>query len=434
MHMLDIIEKKRDGGKLNREEIVFFVRGCTEEIIPDYQIAALLMAVYLNGMDHDEAYHLTEAMAATGEQLDIALPGIKADKHSSGGVGDKTTLIVAPVVSCFDIFMPKMSGRGLGHTGGTIDKLEAIPGFTASLSAERFASVAKEAGFAVAGQTGNLAPADKKLYALRDVTGTVGSIPLIASSIMSKKLVSGNDILVLDVKVGSGAFMKTLEEARQLAKLMVQIGKRHGKKTAAVLSDMDKPLGYAVGNAIETAEAVQVLKSRRQDSDIERLSCVLAGQILKMAGKASSLREGENMARDAIRSGNAWGRFQRWAVLQGGDIEALEALENPCRASGHMDICAPDSGCITAMDCEAVGRAAMLTGAGREKKNDAIDPFAGLLILKKTGDCIEKGDVLAKVLYNGQRNEEEIKHRILQAYTIGEGSVKERPLIYEIIE
>jgi pyrimidine-nucleoside phosphorylase len=394
MYALDIILKKRNGIKLTREEIEYLVRGCTAGEIPDYQVAAFLMSVYFRKMDKDETLWLTEAMLHSGDVVDLSdIPGIKTDKHSTGGVGDKTTLVVAPIVASLGIPVAKMSGRGLGHTGGTIDKLESIPGFRTELSREEFINNVKEICLAVAGQTGNLAPADKKLYALRDVTGTVDNISLIASSIMSKKLASGADAIVLDVKIGSGAFMKTLEEAQLLAKAMVDIGKGAGRKMAALLTDMDRPLGFSIGNALEVSEAVEVLKGKGP-TDLRELSIELASNMLMPAGKGS-LDECRRLAENAITAGNAFNKLLEMVKRQGGDPETIEDTSKLPTAPIKREWKAEKTGYICKIHAEMLGMASLLLGAGRKTKNDTIDPSAGITLNKKTGDWVENGEPVA---------------------------------------
>lgn len=394
MHALDIIIKKRNGGKLTRQEIEYIVDGYTRDTIPDYQASAFLMAVFFRGMDDDETLWLTEAMLHSGDSVDLsAIPGIKADKHSTGGVGDKTTLIIGPIVAACGVPVAKMSGRGLGHTGGTIDKLEAIPGFRTNLTPEEFVGNVREIGLAVAGQTGNLAPADKKIYALRDVTGTVDNISLIAASIMSKKLASGADAIVLDVKTGSGAFMKTVEEAAALARKMVDIGRGAGKKMMALLTEMDRPLGLAIGNALEVSEALEILKGKGPQ-DLKDICIELAANMLMLGGKGpiDLCRE---MAVKAISGGAALKKFIEMVQKQGGDPTIAEDPSRLPQAPVKAEWKAEASGYIHSMQAEKLGMASLALGAGRRTKNDTIDPSAGIVLVKKTGDRIEKGEPLA---------------------------------------
>lgn len=397
MRMYDIIRKKRDGFSLNRKEIDFFIDGVTSGDIPDYQISALLMAIYLKGMSLTEATDLTLAIARSGEQVDLsAIDGVKADKHSTGGVGDKTTLIVAPIVAACGVKVAKMSGRGLGHTGGTIDKLESIPGVKTELSVCDFLCVVRENGLAVIGQSGDLAPADKKLYALRDVTATIDSPALIAASVMGKKLAAGADVIVLDVKTGSGAFMKTEEEAIALASYMVEIGKRAGKKTAALITDMSVPLGNAIGNTLEVKEALEVLQGKGP-SDLTELCYALSVAILEETyGK--SQKECEKMVTEVVSSGKAYAAFRDVVIAQGGDASYLEEPNRFPVAKYEFVVRAEQDGYICSMNTEEYGRASVLLGAGRNTKEDKIEATAGIRVLKKTGDFVRCGEEIA-VLY-----------------------------------
>ena len=433
MDFLELLRKKRDGGTLTKEELCFFANAAAKGSVPDYQLSAMLMAMYLNGLDARETADLTLAMAHSGDLADLSgIEGIKGDKHSTGGVGDKTTLIVAPVAAACGVKMAKMSGRGLGHTGGTIDKLEAIPGFQTALSRDRFMQIVNETGLCVVGAAGGLCPADKALYALRDVTETVSSIPLIPSSIMSKKLAGGADCIVLDVKCGSGAFMKTEEDARRLAGAMVDIGKRAGKRVAAVLTDMDLPLGTAVGNAVEVQEAVEVLRGKGPD-DLRKVSLTLASTLLRLVGKGS--REAcEAMAEDALKSGRALQAFERMVEAQGGDVNYIRdpSLFPPAKHSAVLP--AEQSGYLTAMDAEAIGRVCVLLGAGRHTKEDAIDPAAGLLIHKKTGDRVKQGEPLCTLLCEDEAKLPAAMEAYRRALTFGDAPPKAIPLILDIIE
>lgn len=394
MRMFDIIAKKRDGGTLSREELAFAVNGFVAGEIPDYQMSALLMAIYLRGMTHQETAQLTDLMARSGDMVDLsAIQGVKADKHSTGGVGDKTTLIIAPLAAACGVRIAKMSGRGLGHTGGTVDKIESVPGTRTDLSRQEFFDQVNRLGLAVIGQSGNLAPADKKIYALRDVTATISCVPLIASSIMSKKLAAGSDCILLDVKTGTGAFMKTLEGSLELAQAMVEIGRHNGRKVAALITDMDIPLGRAVGNSLEVAECVQVLRGQGP-KDLTDLCLRLAGEMLALAGQGSPEVCLEK-ARAALRDGSALRKMIEMFGAQGGDTSVLEDpsrfVLSPCR----KEIQAREEGFITAMDTEKVGIASVILGAGRLKKEDAIDYGAGILIHKKTGEAVRAGESLA---------------------------------------
>ena len=396
MRMYDLIQKKKQGKVLSPREIRFVVEGFTDGAIPDYQMSALLMAICLRGMNGEETAALTMAMARSGEMVDLSsLPGVKVDKHSTGGVGDKTTLVVAPLVAACGGVVAKMSGRGLGHTGGTVDKLEAIPGLRTDLSREEFFREVKENGLAVVGQSGNLAPADKKIYALRDVTATVDSIPLIASSIMSKKIAAGADAILLDVKAGSGAFMKDLDSAIALAGEMVAIGEAVGRRTVALVTDMDRPLGRAVGNALEVAEAAETLRGKGP-RDLTQVCLRLASEMLQLAGKGTA-EETAALVRQALDSGAAFQKLKGMVAAQGGDGSVLEDPRRFPPAAAVGEIAAPRDGWITAMDTEQVGIASMLLGAGRERKDSAIDPAAGILLLKKTGDRVEAGEPIARL-------------------------------------
>lgn len=391
MRMYDIIAKKRDGGTLNREEIAYAVNGYVAGEIPDYQMSALLMAIYLKGMTDEETALLTDVMAHSGDMVDLsAIPGIKVDKHSTGGVGDKTTLVVAPVVAACGIPVAKMSGRGLGHTGGTIDKLEAVPGTRTSLTQEEFFRQVREIGIAVIGQSGRIAVADKKIYALRDVTATVGCIPLIASSIMSKKLAAGSDAILLDVTVGDGAFMKNLEDAVELARLMVSIGTAHGRKMAALITDMDRPLGYQIGNALEVEESLDVLKGRGP-SDLTEVCLQLASNMLVLAGKGT-VDECRAMAQRTIDDGTAFCKCRQMFAAQGGDTACLDDPGKLRKAAYRYDLTARANGYILKNDVEKIGNASVLLGAGRLKKEDAIDSAAGIVMHKKLGSYVRSGD------------------------------------------
>ena len=393
----EIIAKKKTGAALSEDEISFFVEGYTAGRVPDYQAAALLMAICLRGMNDTEAAALTGAMMRSGDVMDLSDFGNHtADKHSTGGIGDKTTLIVAPIAACLGCVIPKMSGRGLGHTGGTVDKLEAIHGYRTVLSPEEFEKTVKKTGIAVIGQSGNLAPADKKLYALRDVTATVDSIPLIASSIMSKKLAAGAKSIVLDVKVGSGAFMKTAEEARRLARLMVDIGTAHGRRVLAVLSNMDMPLGAAVGNAVEVAEAVDVLRGRTGGA-LRTLSVTLAA-LLAEAACGIPRKEALKRAEEAIESGAAFKKMCEWIAAQGGNISVLENTALLPQARYTKTLTSDTDGYITAINAEEIGLTAVTIGAGRTVKEDTIDPSAGIIFKKNVGDRVKKGEAIATLL------------------------------------
>ncbi|WP_168119213.1 pyrimidine-nucleoside phosphorylase [Paenibacillus sp. HB172176] len=395
MRAVDLIRKKRDGGELEADEISFLIAGYNSGEIPDYQISAWAMAICFQGMTAEETAALTTAIVESGDQIDLsAIAGIKADKHSTGGVGDKTTLIVAPLVASLGLPVAKMSGRGLGHTGGTLDKLESIPGFRTVLDREAFVRQVNEIGIAVIGQSANLAPADKKLYALRDVTGTVESIPLIASSVMSKKLAAGSDAIMLDVKTGKGAFMKSLGEAEKLAQAMVSIGEQVGRRTAAIISDMNQPLGFAIGNSLEVKEAIETLKGKGPQ-DLTRLCVALAAHMLMLGGKFECFEEAEKTLMNQLLNGEALSKFKSFVKAQGGDDRIAERPELLPQAPFTMEVRSSSSGFIHAIDAELLGLSAMRLGAGRATKDDAIDYAVGVTLARKVGDEVQAGDVLA---------------------------------------
>ena len=430
MHMYDILNRKRLGKALTRDEIQFFVRGCTCGEIPNYQTAALLMAICIQGMDERETAELTLAMTHSGEMADLSrIPGRKADKHSTGGVGDKTTLIAGPLAAACGVTVAKMSGRGLGYTGGTIDKLEAIPGFSTSQTPERFAQIAGETGLCIVSQSGNLAPADKKLYALRDLTATVESIPLIASSIMSKKLASGAHKILLDVKFGSGAFMQQPEQAELLARTMVQIGNSLGRQTVAVLSSMEEPLGYAVGNSLEVQEAMDTLQGHGP-ADLTELCLTLSGQMIFLGQKAATAEQGYQMAAALLEQGAAWQKFEQLVNAQGGNLP-----QGLPQAQYQLAVCASQSGVVSGIDAKAIGHCSMLLGAGRESKHGAIDLSAGVLLRKKTNDTVKAGEQLAILHYNAayQQRAQEAALVLQQAYQIDNGPVQQSPLVWKIL-
>lgn len=432
MRMYDIIAKKRDGKELTPQEISFFIKGYTEGSIPDYQASALLMAIYFRGMTDRETVCLTEEMAKSGDSVDLSRLGdLSVDKHSTGGVGDKTTLIVAPIVAALGAKVTKMSGRGLGHTGGTVDKLESISGYKTSLSPENFLSQAEDIGIAVIGQSGNLTPADKKLYALRDVTATVDSIPLITSSIMSKKLAAGSKNIVLDVKVGSGAFMKTLADAEKLAENMVRIGKGCNRRVSALLTDMDSPLGTNIGNALEVKEAVSILKGE-SCGELYEVCIALASEMISLA-LCICYDEAEKRVREALESGAAFEKMIEWVKAQGGDERVLQNPELLPSAKFSMQVVSEGSGFVTAMNASEIGVAAMLLGAGRASKEDEIDSGAGIVLFKKVGDRVEKGEVLATLYTNSEQTLKEAQQRFLLSVNIGAEKPVEKPLIYKII-
>lgn len=433
MRMYDIIMKKRNGGELTGEEIRFFVEGYTRGEIPDYQASALMMAIYFRGMTQRETCELTMAMAHSGDMLDLsAVKGIKVDKHSTGGVGDKTSLALAPMVAACGIPVAKMSGRGLGHTGGTIDKLESFPGFTTALTTERFLENVNRIGIAIMGQTADLAPADKKLYALRDVTATVDQMSLIASSIMSKKLAAGADAIVLDVKTGSGAFMKREEDARALAGEMVNIGRNAGRKTVAVISDMDQPLGYAVGNALEVREAIETLMGRGPEDFVE-LCLTLGSRMLMAGGKADDEKTAVRLLKQAIEDGSALRKLAEFVEAQGGDSETVYHPERLPKAAIQRPVPAPEEGFVSHMECDEIGICSLILGGGRETKESAIDLSVGLVLQKKTGDCVKKGEPLAIIHANDENKAAEAEKRFLQACVIrGQAPVK-TPFIKAVI-
>lgn len=429
MDMVDIIEKKRDGGELTDEEITFVINGFTAGNIPDYQMSALLMAILFRNMTKREIFSLTRAMRDSGDIIDLSvIPGIKVDKHSSGGVGDKTTLAAAPIAAALGVPVAKMSGRGLGFTGGTIDKLESIPGLRTNLSVEQFVNQVREIGLAVTGQTGKIAPADKKIYALRDVTATVDSIPLIASSIMSKKLAAGTDAIVLDVKCGKGAFMRNEEAADFLARLMISIGEENGKKMAAVISGMDEPLGYAVGNSIEVAEAIDTLKGSGPE-DITELSVSIAGLMAYQGEKVSSPEEGVEKARAAIEDGSALMKLRQMILYQNGDDSVIDDPSILGIAAASVTVRSKLDGYVTAVDALKIGNASRHTGAGREEKGDAIDPTAGILLKKKVGDEVKKDEPLAVVYAADQDKAMAAADEAAAAFAIG----PEKPAVPNIV-
>ena len=434
MNMVDIITKKREGEELTPEEIHFFIDNYVKGSIPDYQASALLMAIYFRGLSRAETFALTEAMEFSGDVEDLSdLPGVKVDKHSTGGVGDKTTLVVAPVAAAAGVTVAKMSGRGLGFTGGTADKLEAIPGFRTRLEPEKFRRQLAELGLAVITQTGSITPADKKIYALRDVTGTVESPGLIASSIMSKKLAAGSDGIVLDVKCGSGALLKNLEEAENLAELMIDIGRNAGRKMVAVISDMSQPLGQAVGNALEVEEAVQVLKGGGPE-DLRQLCLELAGEMIWIGGRAKSFQEGKNIARKVLEDGSALEKFREMVRRQGGDDRIIEEPERMGSSRYSRDVFAERDGFIAEMAAQEIGRASQHLGAGRLRKEDEIDFTAGIRMHVRIGNFVKEGDVLATLYGADSRRLEEAETILEAAIRISSEPVAPPKLIKEIIQ
>ena len=432
MRMYDIIEKKKRSEALSEAEIRYFANGVASGEIPDYQAAALLMAICLRGMNEEETFFLTAAIAESGEQIDLSQFGeTTADKHSSGGVGDKTTLILAPIAASCGVTMAKMSGRGLGHTGGTVDKLESIRGYRTTLSPEEFCDLVKKNGIAVIGQSGNLAPADKKLYALRDVTATIDSVPLIASSIMGKKLAAGSKTIVLDVKYGSGGFMKTPEQATALAETMVRIGKQYGRRVAALITNMDVPLGNAVGNALEIKEAIEVLRGGGCPS-LRKLCLSLAATIVRLSLGLSE-EEATKRVTDALDTGKAFETFCRWIGGQGGDVSLCEHPENLPISPLSLDITADRAGYIFHMNAERVGESCVLLGAGRQTKDDVLDLGAGIILHKKAGDGVRVGEPIATLYASSKERLENAKKIFLSAITYAEEPPKMQPLIYKTV-
>ncbi|MCO6017020.1 pyrimidine-nucleoside phosphorylase [Carnobacterium divergens] len=432
MRMVDIIEKKRDGQELTKAEINFVITGYTNGTVPDYQMSALAMAIYFKDMTNQEITDLTMAMVESGEQIDLsAIHGIKVDKHSTGGVGDTTTLVLAPLVAAVGVPVAKMSGRGLGHTGGTIDKLEAIKGFNVEISNDEFIQLVNRDQVAVVGQSGDLAPADKKLYGLRDVTGTVDSIALIASSIMSKKIAAGADAIVLDVTTGDGAFMKNEKDAERLAKTMVQIGKLANRQTMAIISDMSQPLGLAIGNSLEVKEAIDALKGEGP-ADLMEMVYVLGSQMVVLAKKADTLEAARELLKEAIQSGAATTKFKEMIRNQGGDESIVDHPENLPQAEFVIELPAKESGYVSEMVADQLGIAAMLLGAGRRTKEDTIDYSVGLMLHKKVGDSVTAGEPLVTVYANSQTIDD-VKTKIYENIFITKEKVAEPTLIHQII-
>ena len=433
MRMYDLIMKKRNGESLSKEEIQYMVEGFTKGDIPDYQMSAMMMAIYFQGMNEEETVELTMAMAHSGEMLDLSgIEGRKVDKHSTGGVGDKTSLTLTPMVAACGLKVAKMSGRGLGHTGGTIDKLESFPGFSTGIDTDQFINQVNKVGVAIMGQTADLAPADKKLYALRDVTATVDNMSLIASSIMSKKLAAGADAIVLDVKTGSGAFMKSEEDAFALAKEMTSIGRGAGRDTYAVISDMDQPLGFAVGNILEVQEAIETLRGNGPEDFYEL--CLTLGSLMLVAGHlAKDKEEGRKMCEESISSGKALAKFKEFVEAQGGDGRFVDHPEEFPKAKIIEEIKAPKSGCIEHIECDEIGICSLILGGGRETKESEIDLTVGLVLTKKVGDQVKEGDTLAVIHANDREKLETAKERFLKAYTIADAPVEKKPFIKGIL-
>lgn len=433
MNFIDIIRKKRDGFELTKEEIEYFAFSAADDSVPDYQLSAMLMAMFLNGLNETETLNLTDAMARSGDMADLSeIEGIKGDKHSTGGVGDKTTLIVAPIVAECGVKVAKMSGRGLGYTGGTVDKLESIPGFRTSLSTDEFTDIVNRCGLCVAGQSGKLCPADKKLYGLRDVTATVDNIPLIASSIMSKKLAGGADCIVLDVKCGSGAFMKDEESAKLLAEKMVEIGRGAGRKIAALITDMDVPLGHNIGNSLEIIEAVETLKGNGPD-DLTGISILLAAKLLQLAGKGD-FDECKALAKSKIDDGSALKKLAEMVKLQGGNPDYICNTDLFPEAEFKYEITAWDSGYINHMNAEGIGSVCVELGAGRLRKEDKIDPSAGIILRKKTGDRVETGETVAVLYCSDEKMFDNAKRKFIDSVIIGIEETKKNDVLIDIVE
>jgi pyrimidine-nucleoside phosphorylase len=432
MRMVDLIEKKRDNLELTNEEIQFIIQGYTEGLIPDYQVSAFTMAVFFNGMTERETADLTMAMVESGDQINLSqIEGVKVDKHSTGGVGDTTTLVLGPLVAAVGVPVAKMSGRGLGHTGGTIDKLESVEGFHVEIENQEFIDLVNKNKIAVIGQSGNLTPADKKLYALRDVTASVDSIPLIAGSIMSKKIAAGADAIVLDVKTGAGAFMKTLDDSRELAKAMVQIGNNVGRSTMAIISDMSQPLGYAIGNALEVKEAIDTLKGEGPE-DLTELCLVLGSHMVYLAKKANTLEEARQLLENAISDGSALEKFKVFLSSQGGDASVVDDPSKLPQAKFVYELEAKEDGYVKEMVADEIGTAAMILGAGRATKESNIDLAVGLVLRKKIGDRVQKGDSLVTI-YSNFENVDEVKRTLYENITVSSEQTKAPVLVYEEI-
>ena len=438
MRIVDIIEKKRDGGELTREEIEALVLGYVQDQVPDYQVAAFLMAVVFRGMTDKETAIFTDVMMHSGDTVDLSsLKGVKVDKHSTGGVGDTTTLIVAPLVAACGGTVAKMSGRGLGHTGGTLDKLESIPGVDVEQPLDRFMDIVRENGLAVIGQSGNLVPADKKLYALRDVTGTIGSTPLIASSIMSKKLAAGSDAIVLDVKTGTGAFMHTVEDARKLASLMVRIGAHLGRRCEAIITDMNQPLGLAVGNALEVQEAVNVLSGLVSENEpLVEVSLLLGAHMLMLSGLAATQAEGKEKLLHALRSGAGLEKLRRMIYALGGDPTYISAekIKELCKVRRLVDVYPEKDGFLAGLAAEKIGVASQMLGAGRAKKEDRIDPAVGLIMHKRVGDILSVKEPFCTLYVNDETHLDEAVVLLHESMTISDRKPAPSPLVYAIVK
>jgi pyrimidine-nucleoside phosphorylase len=431
--LIDLIRKKRDGGELSSFEIEYLVGAYTDGKVPDYQVAAWLMAVLLRGMTRAETAALTHAMLHSGEVIDLSsLPGKKVDKHSTGGVGDKTSLVLAPLVAAGGVYVPMISGRGLGHTGGTLDKLESIPGFRVGLSVPEFRRVLETCGCAMIGQTAEIAPADRKLYALRDVTGTVESPYLICASIMSKKLAEGTDALVLDVKTGSGAFMKKEEEAVFLAELMVETGERMGKQMVALITNMDQPLGRTVGNALEVRECIDVLRGGGPE-DLRELCLHLAGWMFHLGGASKTVAEGKQRSEELIASGKAFATFRQMVELQGGDLSVIDDPERLPSTEHRVDVLSASSGHVSAIHSEQVGTACVILGGGRERKEDSVDPAVGIVVHKKIGDKVAAGEALCTIHCHSDAQAARAKELLLSSYVIGMAPPHKPALVHRVI-
>jgi len=429
MRMVDLIEKKRDGFQLTKEEIIYIIENYVDKNIPDYQMSSLLMAIFFVGMTNEESSALTEAILNSGEIIDLSsVEGIKVDKHSTGGVGDKTTLVLGPLVASCGAKVAKLSGRGLGHTGGTLDKLESIEGLSIDIEIDEFIKQVNEIGIAVAGQTAKITPADKMLYALRDVTATVPSIPLIASSIMSKKLASGSDVIVLDVKIGEGAFMKTIEDARELSRIMVNIGASFGKKVVAFITDMSQPLGFTVGNRLEVKEAIETLQGNGPE-DLTELCVEIGSYMVYSGGITKTLEEAKTLVLEKLDNGEAYDKQMELIKYQGGTIDNLDTFIN---VKEIIEVKSQETGYIKEIDALAIGIGAMKLGAGRETKEDPIDPDVGIVLKKKVGDQVKKGDTLA-LLYNNKDNIENVLEEVLNAFVITKEHIEKKSIILEII-
>jgi len=433
--VIDVIRNKRDGVELSGKDVESLVNAYTRGDIPDYQVSAWLMAVVLRGMTRAETAALTDAMLRSGEVLDLSsLQAKKVDKHSTGGVGDKTSLVLAPLAAAAGVTVPMISGRGLGHTGGTLDKLEAIPGFNVNLPVAEFRRVLETCGCAMIGQTAEIAPADRKLYALRDVTGTVESPYLICASIMSKKLAEGIDALVLDVKTGSGAFMKSEKDAAFLAELMVETGERMGKQVVALITDMDQPLGHMIGNALEVVEVVEILRGKGPE-DLRLLCIELAGWMLHLGGVSATVAEGKKQSEKLITSGKALDRFRQMVELQGGDPRTIDEPKKLPQAKSTMTISCPRNGYVASLQCEQIGTACVILGGGRERKEDSVDPTVGIVLHKKVGDAVTAGEPLATIHYNAEARAARARQLLAESFRIADSPAYEkRPLIHRVIE